>query len=74
MQAEDGAHRRQIAADYAGAQAYLEGCTVDDTWDRCAGDPRAASGRAADFRWAVGAIAINSDAAMKARHLGPPTD
>ena len=50
MQAEDGAHRRQIAAEYAGAQACLEGCTAGDTWDRCAGDPRAASGRAADFR------------------------
>ena len=50
MDSEDDAHRRQIAADYAGAQACLEGCTAGDTWDRCAGDPRAASGRAADFR------------------------
>ena len=65
MQAEDDAHRRQIAADYAGAQAYLEGCTVDDTWDRCAGDPCAASGRAADFRWAVVAIAINTDSLQR---------
>ena len=50
VQAEVGAQRCQIAREYAGAQACLQGFKAGDTWDRCAGDPRAASGRAADFR------------------------
>ena len=32
MEAGGDDHRRQIAADYAGAQACLPGCTAGDTW------------------------------------------